>query len=75
MSVHHELRQEIEDAIRASGAQVETVVSGRMVVGNLDDIVMHVVAAIGGIEDRLQAAEDEATVADFVREVETWQGS
>lgn len=74
MSVHHELRQRITDAILASGAMVEDMVSGRMVVGNLDEIVMHVTAAVGCIEDRIQAIEDEAAVADFAREVDAWNG-
>ncbi len=74
MSVHHDLRQQITEAILASGAMVEDMVSGRMVVGNLDDVVMYITAAIGGIEDRLQAAEGEAAVAAFNREVEAWQG-
>ncbi len=75
MSVHHDLRQQITEAILASGAMVEDMVSGRMVVGNLDDVVLFVTAAVGGIEDRLQAAEDEAAVAAFIGEVEQWQGS
>lgn len=75
MQIHHRFRQRIEEAIIEATGGFEDTATGRMIVGNLDDIAMVVAEKMHDIELRCQEAEDERVIGEFARELETWTGS
>lgn len=75
MSTHHELRKQITDALIEAAGGFEDTATGRMIVANVDDLGLAVSLVVHGLEVRMQEAKDEAAIAEFTRELETWNGS
>lgn len=74
MSVHHDLRARITDALIASAGGFEDTATGRMIVANLDDLAMATAIAVKDIETRLGEAEEERAVSELREELNAWTG-
>lgn len=75
MSVHHELRRRITDAIIEAAGGFEDTATGRMIVANVDDLGLAVSLVVHGLEVQMQEVKDEAAIAEFVRDVDAWTAS
>jgi hypothetical protein len=70
VSVHHDLREQIAGALIEGAGGAEDTATGRMIVGNVDELTLHVVRAIADIEYRLGVVERGMTIMEFRQQLQ-----